>query len=150
MKLKIWLFTLILLFLNDCAQSAIYNWTGVENSTWSNANNWSPSGIPDDFSDTAIIDINAAIQPVIWAPVSVYSIYIATSGVYGSTLTANYPITASSMVVVGSKGVITHSNNTSAELYKSSITVPEMLPPLKVMVSTVTTELASRVINLVP
>ena len=102
----------------------MYSWTGVSNTTWTVGTNWSPTG-PPGTNDVVIIDTNSANQPIISTPTAIYFLYIATSGVYGSTLTINYPLTVSSGVIVGSKGVITSSaNSTTAlgELYKSTIT----------------------------
>ena len=104
--------------------ASTYTWTGVTNTTWTVGTNWTPTG-PPTSSDAVIIDTNSANQPIISTPIAIYSLYIATSGVYGSTLTVNYPLTVSSGVIVGTKGVITSSaNSTTAlgELYKSSVT----------------------------
>jgi hypothetical protein len=104
-----------------------YYWTGATNSTWTLAGNWSPSG-PPGTNDIAIVDTNSVNQPIISTNdvISIYSLYIATTGVYGSTLTVNGTINCSSFVWVNSRGVITHSTNTTTELYKSTITAAEM------------------------
>lgn len=57
---------------------------------------------------------------------TINSLSIAPSGVYGSTLTMQNPLTVISTVTVGAKGVITHSANSVSEVYKSSITANSM------------------------
>ena len=114
-----------------------YTWTGVTNTTWTVGTNWSPTGPPTPI-DVVIIDTNSANQPIISSPTAIYYIYIATSGVNGSTLTVNYPLTVSSGVIVGAKGVITSSaNSTTAlgEVYKSSVTANFMTISGKIDVS---------------
>ena len=109
--------------------SSTYTWTGVTNTTWTVGTNWSPTG-PPGINDVVIIDTNSANQPIISSPAAIYYLYIATSGVYSSTLTVNYPLTVSSGVIVGNTGVITSSaNSTTAlgELYKSSVTANYMI-----------------------
>ena len=108
-----------------------YAWNGSADTSWLNAANWTvPAGpahpAPPGPEDIAVIDTNAANQPVLNSSVSIYGLYIATTGVYGSTLTVNSPLTVSSMVVVGAKGVITHTANTTAEVYKTTITAGAM------------------------
>ena len=101
----------------------------MTNTTWTVGTNWSPTGPPTP-NDVVIIDTNSANQPIISSATSIYYLYIATSGVYSSTLTVNYPLTVSSGVIVGANGVITSSaNSTTAlgELYKSSVTANFML-----------------------
>ena len=101
----------------------------MTNTTWTVGTNWTPTG-PPTANDAVIIDTNSANQPIISTPTAIYYLYIATSGVYSSTLTVNYPLTVSSGVIVGAKGVITSSaNSTTAlgELYKSSVTANYMI-----------------------
>ena len=104
---------------------ATYYWTGVTNTTWTVSTNWSPAG-PPDVAGIVVIDTNAANQPILYSSTTVYSLYIATSGVYGSTMTMQAALIVSSGVTVGSKGVITHTANSSSQLYISSITANYM------------------------
>ena len=96
-------------------------WTGVTNTTWSVASNWSPSCAAPGPNNTVIIDTNSANQPTLNSTTTIYALYIATSGVYGSTMTMTAPLTVSSGVTVGAMGVITHPANSTTQVYISSI-----------------------------
>ena len=103
-----------------------FYWTGVTNTTWTVASNWSPTAVPGP-TDIVVIDTGAANQPVLWSTTSIYSLYIATSGAHTSSLTDNFPLTVSSGVIVGSQGTIYHTFNTTTELFRSSITASFMI-----------------------
>jgi len=101
------------------------SWTGAVNTSWSNSANWSTFVVPGP-NDDVIIDINSANQPILDTTATINSLVIAGSGVYGSTLTMQNPLTANSFITVGQKGVITHTANATTELYKANITASSM------------------------
>ena len=87
---------------------ATYYWTGMTSTVWTVNTNWNPNGVPGPL-DTVVIDTNSANQPVLNTTATVYAVYIATSGVYRSTFTISEPLTVSSGVIVGTKGVMVSS-----------------------------------------
>ena len=102
-----------------------YHWTGATSQTWTVASNWDLNSTPGPL-DTVVIDTNSANQPVLTTTTTIYALYIATSGVYSSTMTTAASLTVSSGVIVGAKGAITHPANSSAQVYVSSITANYM------------------------
>ncbi|MDD5571582.1 MAG: hypothetical protein PHD97_10590, partial [Bacteroidales bacterium] len=56
MKNLKYIFLLLVVFFQTLKSAAInYTWIGIENSVWSNANNWLPIGIPDTADKVIIV-----------------------------------------------------------------------------------------------
>jgi len=115
-------------------------WDGSEGSTFTDANNWTPSGTPD--ADTRVnIDGNYGTAPTISAAASVKEVLLGADetstltlngeltvgenlrvGAFG-TLTANQPVTVSNDMTVLNGAVLTHTDNTTTEANKIDLTV---------------------------
>src|SRR4029077_18783452 len=68
-------------------------WTGAVSTSWANRANWTPIGVPG-AADDVIIHPNPPNQPILDTTDTIKSMTIAGSGVYGSTLTMQNPLTA--------------------------------------------------------
>jgi len=101
--------------------TAIFQWTGSGGTSWNTAGSWDQNNVPGP-TDNVVIDTNSVNQPVFDSTATIFSLSIASSGVYGSTMTMQAPLTVSSGVIVGGRGVISAASNASADVYKSSIT----------------------------
>ena len=80
-------------------------WTGTQDTSWTNPNNWSSCGIPTNSSDVTIN--SGTFQPVIASNVSVNSLTIAS----GTSLTLNSGFNLNVSNAIANEGTLTIKSN---------------------------------------